>query len=71
MGRVGYSREWGVVEKGTESLMLSLLEATFRPIGKLGRVGWILAMASQLKLSKERTQFQALANRVIDEREQV
>ncbi|KAH8821374.1 cytochrome P450 [Xylogone sp. PMI_703] len=68
MGRVGYSKEWGVVKKGSEDVMLSLLEAAFRPIGKLGRVAWILALVNQLKLSKEFLAFEDLAKRSMDER---
>ena len=42
MGRAGYSTEWGVVKTGRHNHFLDLLEATFRAIGKFGRLQWPL-----------------------------
>lgn len=51
--------------------MLHLLEATFRPLGKLGRLTWPVAAISQLQLAEDVTQFGVLASETIDERAKV
>lgn len=38
MGRVGYSKEWGVIKAGHANNMLSLLEVLTRLAGKLGQI---------------------------------
>lgn len=71
VGRIGYSREWGVVKAGKEDRMLELLGASFKPMGKMGRVTWPLAIGARLNVSKELIEFDHLANTVMDERESV
>jgi hypothetical protein len=71
MGRVGYSREWGLVRGGQHSRMLGLLEAAFRPIGKMGRLQWPLTIINQLQLGDDFKQFGVLASETIDERANV
>jgi hypothetical protein len=71
MGRVGYSREWGLVKSGRHNHMLNLLEATFKPLGKLGRVVWPVAAISQLQLAEDVKKFGLLASETIDERANV
>ena len=71
MGRVGYSREWGVIKDGRHNYMLNLLEASFRPIGRMGRLQWPIATITQLQLGKDVKQFGVLASETIDERANV
>jgi hypothetical protein len=71
MGRVGYSKEWGVIKAGHANNMLSLLDVLTRPSGKLGRVAWLRAVGFQLKLSKEFREFEKLSKVTIDVRENV
>jgi len=71
VGRIGYSRDWGVVKAGKEDRMLELLGASFKPMGKMGRVAWPLAIGARLNVSKDLIEFDRLANTVMDERESV
>lgn len=71
MGRVGFSRHWGLVRDGRHNHMLTLLEATFKPIGKMGRIQWPLSIITQLKLADDVAKFAELANEVMDERANV
>lgn len=71
MGKMGYSTDFETVKAGKEDRMLHLIETTFSAFGKLGQLSWPVALAKDLNLSPEQTEFEQLAARLADEREKV
>ena len=71
MGRIGDSKDWGVIKSGKRSPLLRLLEATFAPIGKSGLIVWPIAAAASLELGEDGRQFAKLASETMDERLEV
>ncbi|RFU25190.1 hypothetical protein B7463_g11145, partial [Scytalidium lignicola] len=69
MGKMGYSTDFGTLKAGKEDRMLHLIECTFSAFGKLGQLSWPVAIAKDLNLSPEQTEFENLACKVADERE--
>jgi cytochrome P450 family 628 len=66
MGKVGFSEDWGAVKDGRENPILHLLEATFTPLGKMGRWTWPLSvMVDVLDGSPEQRLFKTWATDTI------
>ncbi len=71
MGRIGFSKDFGLTEIGKQSHMLRLLEATFKPMALLGALFWPLAIARDLGLDTDMREFENLSKTMVDERQAV
>ncbi|KAL7931819.1 cytochrome P450 [Trichoderma chlorosporum] len=69
MGRMGFSCNFGSIQKGKEDPMLHYLEETLGTIGKLGQLWWPIALANSVGGSKDHLEFQKIACRMVDQRE--
>ncbi|EHA51871.1 cytochrome P450 3A24 [Pyricularia oryzae 70-15] len=67
-GAVGYSADYQTIKTGKENRTLHLLEASFKPFGKLGFLAWPVQIALELGLAKEQKEFEKLAVKTVDER---
>ena len=71
IGKVAYSTNFGSVKAGKDLPMLSLIETLFKTIGTLGHLDWPLPFTASLNLGKEQIEFEEIAVRMIDERDNV
>jgi len=72
MGKVGYSEDWGAVKDGRPNATLHLLDALFRPLGRLGRWIWPVGFAVDTGLgNEEREEFEAWSNKLLAVRQKV
>jgi hypothetical protein len=49
MGDIGFSRSFGMVEKGEEDPMIKLLHASMQPLAIFSHLTWGLALATRTK----------------------
>lgn len=71
MGRMGFSDNFGSIQKGKEDPMLHYLEVTLGSVGKLGAMYWPIALLNAIGGSSEHVAFQRLACNMVDKREKV
>jgi tryprostatin B 6-hydroxylase len=71
MGRMGFSDNFGSIQKGKEDPMLHYLEVTLGSIGKLGAMYWPIALLNAIGGSSDHVAFQKLACKMVDKREKV
>ncbi|KAL7805663.1 cytochrome P450 [Trichoderma aethiopicum] len=69
MGRMGFSDNFGSIQKGKEDPMLHYLEVTLGSVGKLGAMYWPIALLNAIGGSSEHVAFQKLACNMVDKRE--
>ncbi|KAL6695643.1 cytochrome P450 [Trichoderma pleuroticola] len=69
MGRMGFSINFGSIQKGKEDIMLHYLEETLGLIAKLGTMWWPIALLKTLGGSGDHIEFEKLACRMVDQRE--
>ncbi|KAL7944135.1 cytochrome P450 [Trichoderma barbatum] len=70
MGRMGFSLNFGSIQNGKEDIMLHYLEETLGSIGKLGAMWWPIALIDAVGGSSDHIEFQKLACKMVDKREQ-
>lgn len=71
MGRMGFSINFGSIQKGKEDIMLHYLEETLSMIAKLGTMWWPIALINAIGGSGDHIEFEKLACRMVDQREKV
>ena len=71
MGRMGFSHNFGSIQKGVEDPMLHYLEVTLGSVGKLGAMYWPIALLNAVGGSSDHVAFQKLSCGMVDKREQV
>ncbi|PTB63052.1 cytochrome P450 [Trichoderma citrinoviride] len=71
MGRMGFSHNFGSIQKGVEDPMLHYLEVTLGSVGKLGAMYWPIALLNAVGGSSDHVAFQRLSCGMVDKREQV
>ncbi|EGR47011.1 uncharacterized protein TRIREDRAFT_64900 [Trichoderma reesei QM6a] len=71
MGRMGFSDNFGSIQKGKEDPMLHYLEVTLGSIGKLGAMYWPIALLNAIGGSSDHVAFQKLACKMVDKREKI
>ncbi|KAM6480632.1 cytochrome P450 [Trichoderma sp. SZMC 28011] len=69
MGRMGFSINFGSIQKGKEDIMLHYLEETLSMIAKLGTMWWPIALINAIGGSGDHIEFEKLACRMVDQRE--
>lgn len=47
MGDIGFSRSFGMMEKGEEDPMIKLLHASMEPLAVFGQIGWALNLLTR------------------------
>ncbi|TLD07921.1 hypothetical protein PspLS_12176 [Pyricularia sp. CBS 133598] len=67
-GAVGYSADYQTIKTGKENRTLHLLEASFKPFGKLGFLAWPVQIALELGFAKEQKEFEELSIKTVDKR---
>lgn len=68
IGRVGLSKDFGVLEAGVPDRMLEMLEATFSLLASCGLVYWPLGIFMQLPQFGLQKEFTALSERMTTQR---
>ncbi len=71
MGKVGFTHEFNSLEAGKENRMLELLETMFGQLGQLGELVWPITIMQDLGVGGDGAEFEALTNKIADEREKV
>jgi hypothetical protein len=69
-GRAGFAKDFGGVRGGAETRILQLLDLNTGVVGQVGLLPWPLALGSQLDISPEKREFEALAVQLVNEAEQ-
>ncbi|KAL7908177.1 cytochrome P450 [Trichoderma velutinum] len=70
MGRMGFSINFGSIQKGKEDPMLHYLEETLGMIAKLGTMWWPIPLFMALGGSSDHIEFEKLTCRMVDQREE-
>lgn len=72
MGRVGFSREWGLVRAGKENRLLHLIEVLFGSIALLGSsLNWPVPLLKALGVDPRQREFEKLVQETARERAEV
>lgn len=71
MGDIGFSRSFGMLEKGKEDELITLLHKSMEPVSIFGHFNWGLSLLLRTLGSPEMMQFMAWTSKVLRERKKV
>lgn len=68
IGRVGFSREFGMVRSGKGTELLRLLGVGLAAAGKMGQMGWPIGVFRSLGLTPDEDRLEAYLDELIEQR---
>lgn len=71
MGDIGYSRSFGMMEKGREDEWIALVHKSMAPMGVLTHIPWMSSLLLRTPLQRDLLKFIALVHDILTERAKV
>lgn len=71
MGDIGFSRSFGMLEKGKEDRLIEMLHQSMAPVSVISHATWLMGILTRLSGMKEMLEFMDWTSQTLRERKKV